>query len=117
MTLIDVSKQWIKARSGTDVSETPRDIAFCSYVLLESAPDVVVVRDATQDPRFQSNPMVHGFPHIRFYAGTPLRVNGVKLGTLCIIDMAPRNAEQFGDREASMLQDIAAMLSALIVER
>ena len=117
MTLIDVSKQWIKARSGTDVSETPRDIAFCSYVLLESAPDVVVVRDATQDPRFQSNPMVQGFPHIRFYAGTPLCVNGIKLGTLCIIDMAPRNAEQFGDREASMLQDIAAMLSALIVER
>jgi hypothetical protein len=31
ITLIDSTRQWVKARVGTDVSETPRDVAFCSH--------------------------------------------------------------------------------------
>ena len=117
VSLMDVSRQWFKARVGLEVPETHRDVAFCSYVLLESAPDVLIVPDATQDPRFQANPLVLGYPNIRFYAGAPLRLNGIKIGTLCIIDSVSRGENQFGGREALMLQDIAAMVSALIVER
>jgi GAF domain-containing protein len=104
---MDVSRQWFKARVGLEVSETHRDVAFCSYVLLESAPDVLIVHDATQDPRFSSNPLVLGFPHIRFYAGAPLRINNIKIGTLCVIDQVSRGADRFGEREALMLQDVA----------
>jgi PAS domain S-box-containing protein len=49
------------------------------------------VRDASLDPRFALNPMVTGERHIRFYAGQPLKSEeGLPLGTLCVIDTAPR---------------------------
>ncbi|MGO4331197.1 sensor domain-containing diguanylate cyclase [Cupriavidus sp. 2TAF22] len=44
---------------------------------------------------------------IRFYAGCPLAVaNGSKLGTLCLIDVQPR---EFGEDDRALLRDLARM--------
>lgn len=67
LTLIDRDRQWIKAKSGIDVQQTDRDIAFCDYTIRSDKP--LIVNDATSDPRFASNPFVTGGPKIRFYAG------------------------------------------------
>ena len=41
----------------------------------------MIVPDARLDPRFSENPLVAGPPHVRFYAGAPLRVrDGFILG-------------------------------------
>ena len=89
MTLVDTSRQWFKACVGLDIRETSREVAFCSHAILAS--DVLVVPDTLHDPRFADNPLVTGAPHIRFYAGCPLRVGtSSPVGTLCLIDTRPR---------------------------
>lgn len=89
VSLVDGDRQFFKARIGLDATETPRDVSFCGHAILSSA--AFVVPDASADPRFADNPLVTGPPHVRFYAGVPLQVDGCHaVGTLCVIDTRPR---------------------------
>ena len=89
VSLVDVDRQWFKARVGLDVSETPRDVSFCARAM--HGDSLFVVPDTRLDPRFKDNALVTGEPYLRFYAGAPLRAsNGAPLGALCVLDTAPR---------------------------
>lgn len=89
ISLVGADRQWFKARVGLDTEETPRDISFCTHAIEQDG--IYEVVDALQSPKFSRNPLVTGAPHIRYYAGIPLRVpGGHALGTLCLIDYAPR---------------------------
>lgn len=77
------------AREGIDARETPRSVSFCTHVM--TAGGVMEIPDATQNAQFSESPLVTGEPHIRFYAGQPLLSDDdVPLGSLCVIDTAPR---------------------------
>jgi anti-sigma regulatory factor (Ser/Thr protein kinase) len=89
ISLIDDRRQWFKSRVGLSIAEAERSIAFCTHAMAQRS--MLIVPDAQLDARFRDNPMVTGEPHVRFYAGTPLMTpEGHALGTLCVVDHAPR---------------------------
>ncbi|MCJ2069354.1 GAF domain-containing protein [Methylobacterium sp. J-030] len=91
VSLVTGDRQWFKARVGFPPCETDLDRSVCAYVLAES--DLLVIPDLTTDSRTGANPLVTGDPYLRFYAGAPLRTaDGLVLGSLCVIDHAPRPA-------------------------
>jgi adenylate cyclase len=105
LSLVDAERQWFKSSVGLSISQTPREQAFCAHAILQ--PETFVIGDATRDPRFQDNPLVVREPHIRFYAGHPLRgPGGHHIGTLCVIDDKPR---ELSDNHRRILEDLAAL--------
>jgi GAF domain-containing protein len=83
-------RQWFKAEIGVGRRETPLDVAFCTHALLQ--PDLFVVPDTHKDPRFNCNPLVTDWPHLRFYAGAlVLSGEGLPVGTVCVLDQEPRD--------------------------
>jgi len=102
ISLVDSNRQWFKACLGLDADSTARDISFCGHAI--HFDDILHIPDALRDIRFFDNPLVTGAPHIRFYAGAPLRVNGQRIGTLCLIDRTPR---MLNDGEFASLRDLA----------
>lgn len=110
VSLIDNQRQWFKSRQGLTTCETGRDISFCGHAILDDA--ILLVADTHLDPRFADNPLVMAPPHIRFYAGAPLHTaQGLRIGTLCIIDPAPR---QLTAAELRALRDLADCVEAEI---
>ncbi|WP_199510488.1 GAF domain-containing sensor histidine kinase [Nucisporomicrobium flavum] len=92
VSLIDTDRQWFKARLGTDLTETSRDLSFCAHAILGK--DLMVVPDVSQDTRFAGHPAVAGESGVRFYAGAPLvTTDGFALGTLCVVDSHPRRLD------------------------
>ncbi len=111
VSLVDQDRQYFKARVGLEVSETPRDVAFCAHAILK--PELMVVNDAKADERFADNPLVKSDPNIRFYAGTPLITPaGHAMGTLCVIDRVPRTLDK-AQRESLLAlgRQVEALLS------
>lgn len=85
VSIVEEKRQTFLARTGLEATETPRETSFCAHAMLENR--IMVIPDATADPRFADNVLVTGAPHIRFYAGAPLITqDGVPLGSLCVID-------------------------------
>lgn len=89
VTVMASDQQWFVARVGTDICGTPLNDAICTHAL--DVDDILVIPDLSIDPRTRGSAIVAGPPHIRFYAGVPLRIaDGVPVGTLCVIDVVAR---------------------------
>ncbi len=110
VTFLDDDRQWFKSHPGLSVSETSREIAFCAHTI--AAPDVLVVPDTREDPRFVGNPLVTGEPFARFYAGCPLvAADGSRIGTLAMIDRRPR---ALSVAQTELLRGLAAIVESEI---
>ncbi|QTF08226.1 EAL domain-containing protein [Brenneria izadpanahii] len=107
VSLLESERQLFAAGLGVSFTETPIEIAFCTHAIHQEG--ILVIPDASKDPNFKDNPLVTGEPHLRFYAGIPLRnLSGYAIGALCIIDIKPRLA--FSVRDEHNLQDLAMLV-------
>ena len=114
ITLVDESRQWFKARVNLELQTSDRDVSFCAHAIL-APDDITVVPDTLQDERFADNLLVTEDPNIRFYAGAPIFTpDGYPIGTLCVIDAAPRGLT---DEQADALRELAAEVSRQIERR
>ncbi|MCA1823738.1 MAG: GAF domain-containing protein, partial [Frankia sp.] len=106
VSVVDHDRIWFKSHHGLDVEEIPREPGLCASAILHDEPWVVA--DAKHDPRTLANPLVAGEFGLRFYAGVPLTTqDGYNLGTLCIIDHAPR---ELTPNEVATLEDLARIV-------
>lgn len=110
VNLIDSDRAWFKAEVGTGMTGGTIETSFCAVNIREGESDVMVIPDATRDPRFASNPFVSGEPGLRFYAGRLLKTpEGIPLGALCVHDLKPRS-EALTPIQASALEVLAGQV-------
>jgi hypothetical protein len=110
--LIDRDRQWVKSSRGMVDVDTARIGEFSDMAI--RAAELMVVEDATKDPRFWHHPSVTGREHVRFYAGYPLESpDGRRIGALCIVD---RRARTFSRGESSLLRDLALQVQSELWE-
>ncbi len=103
VTLMDRDRQFRMAQIGLGGREAPRADAFCDLTIRQE--ETLVVEDAATDDTFAENPFVVGDPHLRFYAGHPLKApGGEQVGTLCILDTQPRKLDARG---RALLRELA----------
>jgi diguanylate cyclase (GGDEF)-like protein len=105
VSVMDAHRQVYKACEGLVADEYERKNSFCAHTILETRP--MILQDITKDRRFADHPLVVGPPHLRFYAGVPLRTrDGHNVGTICAIDTRPHS---FGANEVAILENLAEM--------
>lgn len=107
ISMVDAGRQYFLSNGGDlPVRETPRDCAFCAHVI-QTNDGLMVIDDATKDPRFMNNPLVTDGLKIRFYAGAKVTSpEGEHLGTVCVIDFEPR-PDGITPQQACALRDLA----------
>jgi len=106
VSLIDEDRHWFKSRQGLSVREVNRDLSFGNQVIRQAEP--LVVPDTRLEDRFEKVERVSGAPHIRFYAGAPIFIDGFPVGTVCIIDTKPRELSEADIAKLVSLADMAA---------
>ena len=94
ISLISEEKQWFKSKVGTDLCDAARDISICAHTILEPN-KLTEIGDLRLDERFDGTPLMRCKEEaIIFYAGIPiLDKNEMALGTLCVMDMKPRELD------------------------
>ncbi|WP_194715679.1 diguanylate cyclase domain-containing protein [Noviherbaspirillum soli] len=106
VSMLDDERQWFRSRHERDTAASPHAVDLGRHVLCDNGP--LVVPDTLKDPRFSDHAVVTGSPHVRFYAGYPVRSQeGHALGTLCLVDITPR---EHGDIDLDSLRHLAEMV-------
>ncbi|MEA9391532.1 EAL domain-containing protein [Acerihabitans sp. TG2] len=112
ISILDDEKHYIKAACGLalQLKITRREDAFCLHTIATG--DIVVCPDMRLDCRFKDNIYVQGAPHVRFYAGAPLRSrDGIIIGTLCLLDTQPNSLSH---EQIASFRVLAGLISAFL---
>jgi signal transduction histidine kinase len=103
--LFDERHSALHLPDGLCAIQDPAQVPFCAITMLGSG--VFEVPDAALDGLFADHPVVLSDEPVRFYAGVPLNIDGINVGTLCVVDRIPRQLEK---RQRTVLRDMGAVI-------
>jgi GAF domain-containing protein len=108
VTIVDSDRVWFAASVGlAGVEQVGVEPGLCASAVLQDGP--YVVDDAALDPRTLGHPLVRGGFGLRFYAAAPIVTpDGYRLGTVNVIDRAPR---QVTVEQTGILTELAGMVT------
>jgi len=109
VSVMEEDRQCVIGRVGFERDHFARDQSFCAHTL--SCRELTVVEDATEDEQFENSPYVVEAPHIEFYVGVPLEIQGIPAGTLCAMDDSPR---EFDERMRATLVELARLVERFL---
>jgi GAF domain-containing protein len=92
---------------GVDLAELPLEPGLCQSCINEDA--VLVLEDALRHHRARSNSLVAGWFGVRSYVGVPIRFEGCAVGTVCVLDRAPRLVSP---QDIAVLECLAKLVAA-----
>jgi serine phosphatase RsbU (regulator of sigma subunit) len=96
----------VAARYGIDLSVVDLSGSFTEATMMSRS--LLVVEDASRDPRFATNTLVTGATKIRLYVGRPLRAPGGE--PIGVFAMSSSVARTFGEREREGVERVAVFL-------
>ncbi len=105
VSIVDRDRQWLHAASGARVLEQPREDSFSAHAIVSD--DVFEIAD-TQVDGHAAHPLA------RFYAGMAIRVEGLAIGAIGVVDDQPRRLDAAGK---ATLRDLAVVAGALFESR
>ena len=114
VSIVDADRVWFAASRGLGgVTQVGVEPGLCASAFSSDGP--YVVHDAGADPRTLDHPLVRGEPGVRFYAGAPIvTADGHHLGTVCAIDVAPRQPDAM---QTTMLGHLAEIVAQQLEHR
>ncbi|MBN6050919.1 SpoIIE family protein phosphatase, partial [Nonomuraea sp. RK-328] len=115
VTFVEEDRVWVKAHTGLAGvhHDLARDPGLCASAILESGP--YVVADTHAHPYACDHPLVREEPGVRFYAAAPIvTADGHGLGTVNVMDVAPREVDEAG---LHTLTDLAALVAGQLETR
>ena len=95
-----------QSRYGLEIATSPLEDALCVLVLNEEKQ--VVISDLLEDKRYTESHFIEKRPGLRFYAGTPLVIEDVVIGSVCLIDTKPR---QLTEQQCATLHQLSSFIS------
>ena len=116
ISLLDKDRQFFKSAQGLpepweSQRETPLSHSFCKHVVALEKP--FVVGDAGKDPLVCDNLAVRDL-NVVAYAGVPLRIDKVPVGSFCVIDTKSRD---WTDGDITTLTELSEIVENVIEQR
>jgi len=111
ISLVDGDRIWVKARTGIEATQVPRDLSLCGLTIRDPGRPLVIT-DAVADPRSCENVFVTHGPRVRAFVGVALvSAAGNALGVLSVFDKVPR---EYSTEHVDLLLALGRQVTALL---
>ena len=112
VSILDRDRLWLHASSGSRRIEHPREQSFSAHAI--AGEGLFEVQDVRLDPRFRNHPLLSATPPTLFFAAMPVRVEGLPVGTVTVVDDRPRSLDEV---QRAALRDLATLAASLFEAR